>query len=127
MLVKRDDSRTYVGGRGRGRKLLHKVFKTLTCHLGVCSCGSRAELGMRTHRRNQAMEPNRALGARRNAHRVFSNKGIHLLCSCVTAAKRGTEKCRATPKYNHVLRSFLGSQCCSHPKKSEFCVNLPRS
>jgi hypothetical protein len=55
MLVKRNGSRTYVGGRGKRRTLLHKVFKTLTCHLGVCSCGSRAELGMRTHRRNQAI------------------------------------------------------------------------
>src|SRR5262245_54325486 len=109
IFVKRNYSGAYVSGRWRRRKLLHKVLQSLTCHLGVCSCGGRPKLSMRTHGGNQTVKPNRALGARRNAHSVLSNKGVHLLCSCVTTAERGTKKRCATSKYNDVLRAVLGS------------------
>src|SRR5258705_1416460 len=81
---------------------------------------------MRTHRRNQAMEPNRALGTRRNATGVLRDKGVHLLCSGVTTAERGTEKCCATAEPNSMLWAFVCPEHCLDPKKGEFCVNFPR-
>src|SRR6267378_3030936 len=95
-------------------------------HFGVCACSRCTKFGMRTHRRNQAVEPNRALGTRRNATGVLRDKGVHLLCSGVTTAKRGTEKCCATAEHNNMLWAFVCPQHCLDPKKGEFCVNFPR-
>jgi hypothetical protein len=41
--------------RAREAELPDKVFESLTCHLGVCSRGSRSKLSMRTHRRIQTV------------------------------------------------------------------------
>src|SRR5882724_10714056 len=81
MFVKCDNGRTDVGGRKRRWKLLHKVFKGLARHFGVCACGCCTKFGMRTHRGDQAVKPYRAPGLSRKLPGVLGHECIHLLRS----------------------------------------------